>query len=134
MYFKLFISIFSVMYLSSSLIAKELSLTKELHFGKVTHNKTVVGVVKGFDTKRYKFRVRENQTLTVDLESDLVHFNIYRPNKSSPDGAIFLGKSQGKHFSGVLKENGRYMIRVFLAEGKRVEDEKTIFRMHITLE
>jgi len=119
--------------LSLPSMAKELSLTKQLEFNKVTQEKNVVGTVEGFDSKRYQIKVKANQRLNVKMESDDVYFNIYSPYKNKDDDALFVGKSQGKHFNAALLKDGLYMIRVYLKKDEAKEDIKRIFQMHISL-
>ena len=133
MKFKLCISIISSVLLFSPLTAKELSITKQIEFSKPTKAKTVVGLVKGFDSKKYEVKVNAQQSLSVDLDSDMVCFNIYSPYKKREDGALFRGKSQGKHFKADGLKEGVYIIRVYLRTKEAEEDTKRIFEMRVGL-
>jgi len=133
MYFKLLFILVYMTVISSPMMAKKLSLTKLLEFNKITQEKNVVGTVEGFDSKRYKIKVKSNQRLNIKMESDNVYFNIYSPYKNRDDDALFVGKSEGKHFNGVLLKDGRYMIRVYLKTDEAEKDIKRIFEMHIEL-
>ena len=134
MKFKLCISFVASVLLFLPLTAKELSLTKQIEFSKPTKEKAVVGLVKGFDSKRYEVKVNAHQTLSVDLDSDTVCFNIYSPYKKREDGALFRGKSQGKHFKSSELKDGVYIIRVYLRTKEAEEDTKRIFEMHVGLQ
>jgi hypothetical protein len=133
MYFKSLFILACITVISLPSMAKELSLTKQLEFNNVTQEKNIVGVVAGFNSKRYQIKVKANQILDVNMESNDVYFNIYSPYKNRDDDALFVGKSQGQHFKSALSKEGLYMIRVYLKKDEAKEDIKRIFEMHIKL-
>ena len=133
MHFKL-LKVLLIGVLTFPVFAKELVLTKQVDFGKVAKEKTVVGIVKGFDSKGYEVKVKPNQTMRVNLKSDIVYFNIYSPNKNFGHDAMFEGKSQGQSFKKVLSKAGVYMIKVYLVHAEAEKDRKTIYKMQIGLE
>jgi hypothetical protein len=133
MNFKLLITMAMMVILSCFLGAKELSLTKQVDFGIATHEKTVVGIVKGFDTKVYEIKIKPNQTMSVNLDSDIVYFKIYSPNKRLGNDAMFDGKSQGNTFKEVLSKSGVYTVKVYLIQKEAEKDTKTIYKMRIGL-
>ena len=133
MYFKLLFILVSMTVVSSLTMAKELSLTKQLEFNPINKEKNVVGIVEGYDTKRYQIKAKSNQVLHVTMKSEGTHFNIYAPYKTKEDDALFVGKSQGKDFKGVLSKEGLYMIQVYLKTDEAENDIKRIFEMHIEL-
>lgn len=119
--------------LTLPLLAKEIVLTKQVDFGRATHEKTVVGLVKGFDTKAYEIKVNPNQTMSVTLDSNIVYFKIYSPNKRLGNDAMFDGKSQGNYFKEVLSKSGIYIIKVYLIHEEAEKDTKMIYEMRIGL-
>jgi len=132
MNFKLFMVIV-IGVLTFPILAKEIVLTKQLDFSRATHERTVVGLVKGFDTKAYEIKVNYSQTMSVTLDSSIVYFKIYSPNKRLGNDAMFDGKSQGNHFVDVLLKSGIYIIKVYLIDEEAEKDTKTIYNMRIGL-
>lgn len=131
---KLLVTVVSIMILAFPIFAKDTVCTKRLNFGNINHKDTVVGIVKGFDTKSYKFNAKKNQTLRVKLVSDIVHFNVYAPHKGPIEGALFDGSSEGTYFSSKLKKSGTYTIQVYLTDEEAEKDEKIIYTLEIGLE
>ena len=133
MYFKLlFISVYMTI-ISSVTMGNELSLTKQLEFNPINKEKNVVGIVEGYDTKKYQIKAESKQVLHVIMKSEGTYFNVYSPYKTKEDDALFVGKSQGKDFKGVLSRDGLYMIQVYLKTDEAENQVKRIFEMHIEL-
>jgi len=131
---KLFLLATGIILLSFPLLAKEIVHTKQLNFGQLTNKKTVVGTLKGFDTKNYKLNAKANQILRINLESAKVYFNVYEPYKSYEDGAMFMGTIDGTIFTRKLSKSGTYTIQVSLLDKEAEKDEKIIFTLDVGLE
>ena len=131
---KLFFTVIGIVVLSFPIFAQSIDYTKRLNFGNLNKQENLVGVVKGFHTRSYKFKAKVNQFLRVNLESDIVHFNVYSPNKSEVDGAIFDGSSEGTSFHTKIKKSGIYTIKVYLSDKEATNGEKIIYTLDIGLE
>ena len=130
---KLFGTVVGMILLSCPITAKDIVHTKWVDFGRISNETTVVGIVKGYDTIQYKLKVKANQTMHVNMETNKVKFNIFQPNKSPMDGAIFMGKTEGSSFVGKLKKNGVYTIEVYLVDDEAKKDKKIIYTVDIGL-
>jgi hypothetical protein len=131
---KLFFVLISLVILSFPVTAKDIVCTKRLNFNNINHEDRVVGIIKGYDTKNYKFNAKKGQILKVSLESEVVHFNVYAPNKERIDGAMFEGSSEGMHFTNKLKKGGIYTVQVYLSDEEAEKKQKVIFTLDIGLE
>ena len=130
---KLFFTVVGVLLLSFSLTAKEIARSKQVDFKHGVYETSVVGIIKGYDTVNYKFNAKTNQTLRVSLKDENVYFNVYEPHKGSQDGALFIGKTDGKHFVGTLSKTGTYTIQVYLLHEDAKNDGKILYSVDIAL-
>lgn len=131
---KLFVTVVGILLLSCPIIAKEIVHSKWIDLGKVLNETTVVGIIKGHDTVHYKVKAKAHQSLHVNIESNKVYFNIFKPNKGSMDGGMFMGKIDGKNFTGKLSKSGVYTIAVYLTDDEAQKDQKLIYTIDIGLE
>jgi hypothetical protein len=133
MYFKSLYILACIIAISLPMLAKELSLTKQLEFNFVNQEKNVVGILEGYNTKRYQIKAKSNQVLHVNMKSEGTYFNVYSPYKTKDDDALFVGKSQGNDFKGILSKDGLYIIQVYLKTDEAEKDVRRIFEIHIEL-
>jgi len=131
---KILFTTICVMGLSFQIYAQDLSITKQLKLNQANQEQNIVGTVKGYDSRKYTIKVKGKQTLTVDMKSDDVYFNVYSPYKDEKkDDAFFVSKGEGKHFKSALLKNGMYIIRVYLKDEEAKNDIKRIFEIHVGL-
>ena len=131
---KLFFTVLGILLLSYSLTAKEIARSKQVDFKHGVYETSVVGIIKGYDTINYKLYAKKNQMLRVSLMDDNVYFNVLAPNKGSQDGALFMGKTDGKNFVRQLSKNGTYTIKVYLLHEYAKKDERILYSVDIGLE
>ena len=131
---KLFFTVLGILLLSFSLTAKEITRSKQVDFKHGVYETSVVGIIKGYDTIKYKLYAKKNQILRVSLTDENVYFNVLAPNKGSQDGALFIGKIDGKHFVKKLSKNGTYTIKVYLLHEYSKKDERILYTADIGLE
>ena len=98
---------------------------EQVQFAKGASSATVSGSLKGDTTVDYVVRAAAGQTLTVRLQKSNPqnYFNVMPPE--SAGGAMFTGTASDE-YSGVLPDDGDYVLRVYLmrAAARRGESSK----------
>lgn len=82
---------------------------EEVRFARGMSSATIRSSVKGYDTVNYTVDARAGQKMTVSLRSNINanYFNIYAPGKGPGGEAMFMGETNGNHYSGRLPATGR---------------------------
>lgn len=98
--------------------------------GKTTA--TMLGTIKGDQSRDYMVRGGEGQTLNVNLTTSnrSAYFNVL------PEGseeAIFIGSTSGNSFSGRLPETGAYIIRVYLMRNAARQNQSAVYTLKVGL-
>jgi hypothetical protein len=115
-------------------IAKDKVTTHQVHFDKGTTGSTVKGHVKGYDTVNYKLGAKEGQYMRVSLESKKAFINIFEPGNGPGDGAMFIGSTEGKSYTGNLPKSGTYTIQVYLMRNEARRGTSAPYALHIGID
>jgi len=115
-------------------MAKDKVITHQVHFDKGTTGSTVKGHVKGYDTVNYKLGAKEGQYMRVSLDSKKAFINIFEPGKGVGDGAMFIGSTEGKSYTGNLPKSGTYTIQVYLMRNEARRGTSTPYALHIGID
>ena len=88
--------------------------SRPLQFAKGTSSATVKGSLKGDKIIDYKLQAKPGQVMSVALKTSngANYFNVLPPGSSGE--AIFIGSTSGNEWTGALRANGEYTVRVYL--------------------
>jgi hypothetical protein len=104
-----------------------------VHFAKSASSAVIQGEIKGRADVDYVVRASAGQTLSVKLEESnpANYFNVLPPG--SPDAAMFVGDT-GEDYTGLLPEDGDYVVRVYLvrAAARRGESSRYTLTIGVT--
>ncbi len=119
--------------LASSVVATAVAETKQIQFAKGKSSASISGTIKGHDDADYVLRAGAGQTLNVDFKASksAAYFNVIPPGSASE--TLFLGSSQGNHYSGTLPSDGDYIIRVYLMGGAKDSDKPVSYTIKVAI-
>ncbi|SDF56773.1 MULTISPECIES: hypothetical protein [unclassified Duganella] len=94
--------------------------------------KTMRGKLRGHDTADYTIRLRQGQSLTVTLKTNLRsnYFNVSGPGEGD---ALFVGARDGARYSAKVAQDGDYKISVYLMANAARRDERANFTLKIAV-
>lgn len=128
--FFLLINLFLVFVLS---IADTNAQTKQsIVFAKSTSSATVKGTIRGYKYIDYTIAARAGQRLEIDLSAvkTVPVFTVFLPNGDNLEDA-----AQRNEFSGLLPENGTYVIRVGLMRAAaRRKNSSAAFTLKVSIQ
>jgi len=92
------------------------SQTKTVEFERGRDNAVITDRISGDASVIYRLNARQGQFLSISLRPDnqSAEFNLYGPGDEPGDKAIYISATEGREYSGQLKENGDYSVSVFL--------------------
>lgn len=114
-------------------MAKGVELTKKVNFDIGKKSATLHGFVQGYNETDYTFYATKGEHLSVKLDATKVYFNIYSPNQSSSATSVFSGESEGDTYTGTIRNNGIYIIKLYLLSKDAKEDEKAVYTLHLNI-
>lgn len=99
-------------------------------FAKGTSSQTLKGSIKGDQSRDYIVDARAGQTLSVDFKPSnaSAYFNVIAPGA---DSAMFIGSTEGNHFSGPLTASGRHTVQVYLMRNAARRNETSDYTITI---
>ena len=118
--------------LTLSLLAEEI-IKNEVRFRPGTTGTTLRGQVKGNQSVDYLIKGKAGQYLAVNFkpQSSSAYFNLLGPE--GQDEAIFNGSLLGNSFSGNLRTDGVYIVRVYLMGAASQEKKSVPFSLGLSV-
>lgn len=95
---------------------------------------TVHGSIKGYESIDYQIQGSAGQKLSVSMSSNHLSngFNVYAPD--SDGTAMFVDGGNGHNYSGILPNDGVYVVRIYLVRSAARRNETAKFGLSIKVD
>ncbi len=113
----------------------------EVHRARVsfpagTTGTTVSGRIKGYDSAEYLVGAGAGQTMRVHMNVDngASYFNVFAPGaKPGASEAMFIGSTSGSDFEAKLKQDGDYLIQVYIMRSGARRGETANYHLEVSV-
>lgn len=105
--------------------------SQPVKFAKGHSSATLKGTIKGDQTIDYTLRAKAGQTMSVTLKTGngANYFNVLPPGSNDVD--IFVGSTGGNEWTGTLRADGEYKVRVYLMRSAARRNETASYTLTV---
>ena len=108
-------------------------IIRDVSFAKGASSTVLEGRITGYQTVDYRLRAGAGQRIEASLGSSnsANYFNLLSPGSS--EAAMFIGSTSGKRFTGLLSDDGTYVLRVYLMRSEARRKTTSEYRLTVSI-